>query len=53
MENVYGSIGDMSPFINFDLVVQTEHKPGVVLFQNYEQLKQSSSKGVSYYSELL
>lgn len=40
-----------SPFIKFDLVVQTEQIPGVVLFNNYEQLKTNISNGVSYYSK--
>ena len=40
-----------SPFVKFDLVVQTEQTPGIVLFNNYEQLKTNICKGVSYYSE--
>lgn len=39
-----------SPFVNFDLVVQTQQTPGVVLFENYEQLKQNINNGISYYS---
>lgn len=40
-----------SPFVKFDLVVQAEQTPGIVLFNNYEQLKTSISNGVSYYSD--
>lgn len=40
-----------SPFVKFDLVVQAQQTPGVVLFNNYEQLKTSIGNGVSYYSQ--
>lgn len=40
-----------SPFVKFDLVVQAQQTPGVVLFNNYEQLKASIGNGVSYYSQ--
>ena len=40
-----------SPFVKFDLVVHAQQTPGVVLFENYEQLKQNISNGVAYYSE--
>ena len=40
-----------SPFVKFDLVVQAQQTPGVVLFNNYDQLKNSIANGVSYYSE--
>ncbi|MBQ8196885.1 MAG: DUF1351 domain-containing protein [Clostridia bacterium] len=39
-----------SPFVKYDLVVQAQQTPGVVRFENYEQLKSSISNGVSYYS---
>ena len=39
-----------SPFVKYDLVVQAQQTPGIVLFENYEQLKAIISKGVSYYS---
>ena len=39
-----------SPFVKYDIVVEAQQTPGVVLFENYEQLKASISKGVSYYS---
>ncbi len=43
--------GLSSPFVKYDLVVQTQQTPGVVLFENYEQLKASISNGVEYYSK--
>lgn len=39
-----------SPFVKYDLVVQAQQSPGIVMFENYEQLKTSISNGVSYYS---
>ena len=38
-----------SPLAKCELVVQTQQTPGVVLFENYEQLKASISTAVSYY----
>lgn len=37
-----------SPFVKFDLVVQAQQTPGVVLFNNYEQLKTSIGNGVLF-----
>lgn len=51
ISNIQSNVNAASPFIKFDLVVQTEQTPGVVLFNNYEQLKTNISNGVSYYSE--
>ena len=39
----------ISPFLKVDLVVQTQQTPGVVSFENYEQLKACIAEGVSYY----
>ena len=41
----------ISPFVKFDLVIHAQQTPGIVLFENYEQLKQNISNGVAYYSE--
>lgn len=41
----------ISPFAKYDLVVHAQQTPGVVLFENYEQLKQNISNGLAYYSE--
>lgn len=49
--NITISTSKKSPFVKFDLVVQTEQTPGIVLFNNYEELKTNISNGVSYYSE--
>lgn len=49
--NITISTSKKSPFVKFDLVVQTEQTPGIVLFNNYEQLKTSISNGVAYYSQ--
>lgn len=49
--NVTISTSKKSPFVKFDLVVQTEQTPGIVLFNNYEELKTNITNGVSYYSE--
>lgn len=44
-------IGDLiSPFRNTDLSIRTQQTPGVVLFENYEQLKCQIVEGVDYYS---
>lgn len=43
--------GEKSPFVKFDLAVQAQQTPGVVLFNNYEQLKTSIVNGVSYYEQ--
>lgn len=49
--NITISPSKKSPFVKFDLVVQTEQTPGIVLFNNYEELKTNITNGVSYYSE--
>lgn len=49
--NITISPSKKSPFVKFDLVVQTEQTPGIVLFNNYEELKTNIINGVSYYSE--
>ena len=51
VSNILTNSNIKSPFVKFDLVVQTEQTPGIVLFNNYEQLKTSISNGVSYYSD--
>lgn len=38
-----------SPLARCELVVQTQQTPGVVLFENYEQLKTNINAAVSYY----
>ena len=44
-------IGDLiSPFSNAEFSVQTQYTLGVVLFENYEQLKRQIVEGVGYYS---
>lgn len=40
-----------SPLAKCDLVVKMQQTPGVVLFDNYEQLKTSIDEAVSYYLE--
>lgn len=49
--NIIISPRKKSPFVKFDLVIQTEQTPGIVLFNNYEELKTNITNGVSYYSE--
>ncbi|MBQ2987641.1 MAG: DUF1351 domain-containing protein [Clostridia bacterium] len=39
----------MQKFYSAELVVQTEHEPGIVLFHNYEALREALAKGVKYY----
>jgi len=41
----------ISPFLQTDLVIKTQQTPGVVLFENYEQLKSSIQQGVAYYRD--
>lgn len=41
-----------SMFIKNDLVINTYQNPGVVLFENYDELKQIISQGVSNYEKL-
>ncbi len=40
-----------SSFRSFDLVIRTIQTPGIVLFENYDQIKQRISEGVSYYNQ--
>lgn len=40
----------ISPFLKADLVIQAQQVPGMVSFENYEQLKARICEGVSYYS---
>lgn len=51
VSNITTNAKNKSPFVSFDLVVQAEQTPGVVLFNNYEQLKANISDGVNYYSK--
>ena len=39
-----------SPFVKYEVVVQAQQTPGVVMLENYEQLKEGITNGVSYYS---
>ena len=39
-----------SPFAKCELVVQTQQTPGVILFENYEQLKVNINEVVSYFN---
>ena len=40
----------ISPFCGIKLVVDTQQTPGVVMFDNYEMVKQVVEKGVSFYA---
>ena len=42
---------DLSPFIGLDLVVDAKQTPGIVLFENYETVKQRVIDGVSFYAD--
>ena len=35
-----------SPFVKYEVVVQAQQTPGVVMLENYEQLKESITNGV-------
>ena len=39
-----------SPFVKYEVVVQAQQTPGIVMLENYEQLKEGITNGVSYYS---
>ena len=41
----------ISPFNKHDLTIHAKQTPGVVLLENYEQIKQNISNGVAYYSQ--
>ncbi len=48
--DVYKTQSLPSPFVKYDLAVKAQQTPGVVMFENYDQLKTSISNGVPYYS---
>lgn len=45
------NIGIDSPFSELDLNIQTRQSHGLIIFENYEQLKEDISNGVAYYSK--